>query len=73
MNFGFALDSISMNQYDFHMCVKSDQPLSTLKIQLNNGNNCSFVRLVNETDHGTFREVLGVARFLSMERLDEYF
>jgi hypothetical protein len=31
------------------------------------------MRLVNETDHGTFREVLGVSRFFSIERIDEFF
>jgi hypothetical protein len=48
MNFGFSLESISMNQFDFNMCVDaskfkfkffnySDDPLAKLKTSLTRG------------------------------------
>ena len=73
MHYGFALDNIYMNQVDVNMCLQDNDPLYDLKISLTQGNRCFKYRLVNETDHGTFRECIGAARFFAVSRLDEFF
>jgi hypothetical protein len=55
------------------MCVPESDNLKELKLSLTSGNGCFRYRLVNETDHGTFRECIGGARFFAISRLDEFF
>lgn len=71
MNYGFASLNNPMNQYDFDLCLKQDDRMFKIKLEMTMNNMCFGNRLVNETDHDTFRQTLGTARFIAMDRLDE--
>lgn len=55
MNYGFASLTNPMNQFDFDVCLDRNDRMYNIKVQLTRGNICWGNRLVNETDHDTFR------------------
>ena len=55
MNYGFASLNNPMNQYDFDLCLKQDDRMFKIKLEMTMNNMCFGNRLVNETDHDTFR------------------
>ncbi|CAD8059141.1 unnamed protein product [Paramecium primaurelia] len=72
MNYGFASLTNPMNQFDFDICLNKNDRLFNLKIQLTKGNMCWGNRLVNETDHDTFRQSLATVRFTQISKLDDF-
>ncbi|CAD8081680.1 unnamed protein product [Paramecium primaurelia] len=72
MNYGFASLTNPMNQFDFDVCIDRNDRLFNMKVDLTGGNICWGNRLVNETDHDTFRQSLATVRFAQISKLDDF-